>query len=101
MYLRVLRFMTRPMLIAAHEERREAGIPLRHNYPPFRSLSKRDKYVILMAYPFLRGSGEGVPHMNCVIVWPEGGLRWQMDITIARWKRLPRLNVENPHDYRL
>jgi len=93
--------MTRPMIIAAHEERRAAGIPLRHDHPPFRELSKRDHYVIVMAYPFLRGCGEGVPHINAVIMWPEGGMRWQMDLTLERWNKLPRMTVENPHAFRL
>lgn len=101
MYFRVLRFMTRPMIIAAHRERRETGIPLRHAHPPFRKLAKRHRYIIVMAYPFLHGAGEGIPHMNCVIMWPEGGLRWQMDITLDRWAMLPRMTVENPHAYRL
>lgn len=100
MLYRSMRYFTRPMLIAADRERREAGIVLRHEHPPFTQLSKRDHYVVVMSYPFLKGLGDGIPQTLCVLQWAEGGLQWKMDVPVERMLRLPRILVENPHVYR-
>jgi hypothetical protein len=101
MSYRAMKYFTRPSLRAAFRERAEAGIPDRHAHPPFSSLSKTDRYVVVIAYPFLQGFGDGIPQVRVVIKWEEGGLQWQMDITLARFKSLPKMNVENPEVYRL
>lgn len=100
MLFRSMRYFTRPMLIAADRERREAGIPLRHEHPPFRELSKKHRYVVVMSYPFPHGLGDGIPQTLCVLQWAEGGMQWKMDVTFERMRKLPRMMVENPHLYR-
>lgn len=100
MLYRSMRYFTRPMLLAADRERREAGIPARHEHPVFAKLPKKHRYVVVISHPFLRGLGDGVPQMLCVVQWAEGGLQWKMDVTLDRARRLPKMMVENPHLYR-
>lgn len=99
MYSRTYRYFTRPMLIAADKERAAAGIRDRHGHPPYRKLPPAGRFVIKMAYPFQKGFGDGIPQVRCFIMWPEGGLAWTMDITTARWRKLPSFTTSNPHTY--
>jgi hypothetical protein len=101
MTFRAMRYLTRPMLVAAHQERCAAGIPDRHAHPPFRTLGKRDLYVVVIAHPFLLGFGDGIPQVRCIIQWAEGGLQWTMDMTVDRFRGLPKLHVEDAEAYRL
>ena len=101
MSFRSFRYFTRPALRAADRERREAGIKDRHAHPPYHKLPKGGRFVVKCAFPHLDGQGDGIPQMHCLILWPEGGLRWNMDITVERYRRLPKLETENPHEYRL
>jgi hypothetical protein len=99
MMYRSMRYFTRPMLVAADRERREAGIMSRHEHPKWTELSKKDRYVVVMTYPFLRGLGDRIPQALVVLQWAEGGMQWKMDVTIDRLRRLPKMTVENPHIY--
>lgn len=101
MYYRTYRYFTRPGLRAAKAEAREAGIRDRYEHPPYDELPRNGPFVVKAAYPFLNGQGDGIPQMHCMIMWPEGGKLWYMDITVERYKRLPKMETENPHAYAL
>lgn len=101
MLYRTYRYFTRPSIRAADREREDAGIQDRHGHPDYAELPKKGPFVIKAAYPFMTGCGDGIPQMHCIIMWAEGGMRWHMDITLDRYKRLPKLTSENPHDYTL
>lgn len=101
MHFRVFRYFTRPALIAADRERQEAGIRDRHEHPDYDTLPKKGPFVVKSAFPFLEGNGDRIPQVHCVIMWAEGGLRWEMDVTLDRFRHLPKMMVENPHAYRI
>jgi hypothetical protein len=98
---RSLRYFTRPSLIAADLERAAAGIPDRHNHPPFHSLPRGQRFVIVISYPFLQGFGDGIPQVLCVVQWAEGGLQWTTVVTLVRFRGLPKMAVDNPHLYKM
>lgn len=96
--MRIIRYFTRPMLVAADRERQEAGIPDHHSHPPFRSLKKKHRYYVYISFPFWNGTHHApVPFMRVYIWWLEGGLRWWMDVTLTRHRRLPKVHADNPH----
>lgn len=100
-HFRSMRYFTRPSLIMADIERREAGIPDRHAHPPFKKLHRGHRYVVVCAYPFLNGFGDGIPQVRVVIQWAEGGMQWTADVLMTRYRQLPKMSVENPHLYNM
>jgi hypothetical protein len=101
MTYRSVKYFTRPALIAADQERTAAGIPDRHAHPPYRKLPRAHRFVVVVAYPFLNGFGDGVPQVRAVLQWAEGGLQWTVDMTLARYRSLPKMTVDDPDVYRL
>ncbi len=85
---RVIRYMTRPTLLAASAERRTLGIPLRHAQPNLLRLPANVRFPIPYAHPFYH---EGT--MRCLIFWEQRNVAWWMDVTLERWKRLPKITV--------
>lgn len=100
MYWRSMRYFTRQALAAAMQECRDAGLPDQHESPKLRTLSKKHRYVIVIAHPFLSGNGTGVPHARCVVQWAEGGMQWTVDVLIPRFRSLPKMTITDEDLYR-
>lgn len=100
MYWRTMRYFTRASLMAAMDERRAAGLPNWHASPARKELSKKQRFVVVIAYPFLSGNGTGVPHVRCVVQWAEGGMQWTVDVLLDRYRTLPRMSVTDDELYR-
>lgn len=98
MHWRSMRYFTRATLFAAMAEAQEMGLPDRHASPARKELSKKHRYVVVIDYPFTMSK----PHfVRCVVQWAEGGLQWTVDVTPERYRALPKMQVDNPHLYRL
>lgn len=95
---RSLRYFSRATLRAAVEEARAAGIPKRHAAPLWKEISKRDRIVVVMSYPYLNTAH--APHVLCVVQWAEGGLQWQVDVLMDRFRSLPKIKIEDSDLYR-
>lgn len=100
MYWRSMKYFTRPTLMSAMADARAAGLPVWHASPLRRELSRRDRFVVVIAYPFMSGNGTGIPHVRCVLQWAEGGLQWTVDVLLDRYRNLPKMAVNDPNLYR-
>ena len=97
MYWRTMKYFTRPTLMAAMEERAALGLPNWHVSPTRRDLSRKHRFVVVVAYPFLQNRP---PFVRCVVQWAEGGLQWTVDVTVERYRNLPKMPVNDAELYR-
>jgi len=93
--MRVMRYFTRPTLLGAYRELREAGVPDRHEHPRVETLPLKTKFYIVFAHPW---HSQGI--VRCLVVWEARGLGWWMDVGLDRWARLPKEEITNPHRFR-
>jgi len=85
---RHLKYLTRPLILAADADRKAVGLPDRHQHPDFRRLPPAGKYPIIFAHPNYTERA-----MRALVLFEAKGLSWWMDIPFERYRRLPHTVV--------
>lgn len=94
--MRVVKYFTRPTLLAAYRELDAMGQEDLHDHPRIETLPVKARFYLAFAHPW---HSQGT--VRCLVVWEDRGLGWWMDVPMDRWARLPKERIDNPHRLRL
>ena len=92
--LRILRYFTRPTLLAAERDRLQRGWADVHAHPRFTRLPANVRMPIIYNHAV---HWEGWYY--CVVLWPEEGIAWWMHVSFAQYRKLPVM-MAHPDLYR-
>jgi len=92
--MRRLRYFTRPLLLAAERERVRRGWTDQYEHPRFTRLPAGARFPIIYDHAFHRDGW-----MHVVVLWPEQGMAWWMNVSFELYRKLPAMTV-HPDLYR-
>jgi hypothetical protein len=92
--MRRLRYFTRPTLLAAERDRIARGWSAQYEHPRFTRLPPGVRFPVIYDHAF---HSDG--WMLCVVLWPEEGIAWWMNVSFERFRSLPTVTV-HPDLYR-
>jgi hypothetical protein len=95
MAYRIMRYMTRPTARAADRARAEAGIPDLHEKPKWATIPANLRLPVIFEHPLY-----SLHAMRCLVLRPDTGNAWWMDVPFEKWKRIPKMEVDQ-NAYRL